>query len=133
MRNSSKSACAMAVAIILAMSHAHAIPPPPVADFEASLTNGVAPFEVTFTDLSSGVIINRFWDFGDNDTTNTLATTLDHIYDIAGTYTVQLTVTGPSGVSTLTQTDLITVIPEPSTLVLVGIGLLGATVMRRRS
>jgi PKD repeat protein len=134
MRKIIKQVFAITVAIIVSTLHAHALLLPPVADFTASPTNGFAPFAVTFTDLSTGPINNRFWDFGDSNTTNVSTTVLIHTYEIPGTYSIELTVTGPGGVSSYTQTDMIAVIPEPSTLVLVGIGLLGAmSILRPRA
>jgi len=82
---------------------------PTEASFTASPTNGFAPLTVTFTDTSSGTITNRFWDFGDATTTNTLATTVNHTYETNCTYTVQLIVSGPIGVSTNSQVDYIIV------------------------
>jgi autotransporter-associated beta strand protein len=88
----------------------------PVAEFTASSTNGAAPTAVTFTDASSGTINNRFWVFGDGTTTNTTSTTLDHIYAVAGTNTVSLTVSGPVGTNTQTRTGYIVVV-HPAHLV----------------
>jgi len=76
---------------------------PPVAAFTAAPTTGTVPLAVTFTDNSTGTITNRFWDFGDGTTTNTLATNVQHVYTLAGTDTVQLIVSGPGAVSTNTQ------------------------------
>jgi len=83
--------------------------PAPSASFTASPTNGFAPLTVTFTDTSSGTITDRFWDFGDATTTNTTLTTLNHTYNTNGSYTVQLIVSGPGGVSTNVQSASIVV------------------------
>ena len=83
---------------------------PPVADFSGTPTNGPTPLVVTFTDSSTGTITNRFWDFGDNNTTNTIATSLTHRYMIGGSNTVSLTVFGPLGSSNLTRTAYIVAI-----------------------
>src|SRR6059036_3725166 len=69
----------------------------PVASFVGTPTNGLKPLAVTFTDNSTGTITNRLWNFGDGATSNTVATTIAHIYSTAGTNTVTLTVTGPVG------------------------------------
>jgi polygalacturonase len=80
---------------------------PPVANFTASPTNGTAPLVVTFTDASTGSITNRFWDFGDGNTTDfAAATNPPHTY-APGVYNVTLTVSGPGGDSSLIQTNLI--------------------------
>jgi PKD repeat protein len=77
------------------------------ASFYATPTNGGAPLTVTFTDSSTGVLTNRFWSFGDGVTTNTTTTSLLHTYQFPGTNTVRLIVSGASGLSTNTQTNLI--------------------------
>jgi autotransporter-associated beta strand protein len=82
---------------------------PPVAGFSASPTNGVAPLAVNFTDASTGTITNWFWSFGDGGATNTTATSLSYIYTNAGLYSVSLTVSGPYGMNTTTQPNLISV------------------------
>jgi PKD repeat protein len=64
---------------------------------------------VSFTDQSTGNITNRFWDFGDGSSTNTVTTDLTHSYVDAGSYAITLTVSGPFGVSTLKRTDYIVV------------------------
>src|SRR5215471_18925323 len=76
--------------------------PPPVANFSASPSSGQAPLAVTFTDSSSGGITTRMWNFGDGTSGTTQSPT--HTYSTPGTYTVQLTVTGPNGSTTTTGT-----------------------------
>jgi PKD repeat protein len=82
---------------------------PPSADFTLSPSSGTAPLTVTFTDTSTGDITNRFWSFGDGNTTNTALTSVQHTYTTAGSRTVQLVVSGPGGASTNVQTDCISV------------------------
>jgi PKD repeat protein len=81
--------------------------PAPVAGFSGSPTNGVAPLTVNFVDSSTGTITNRLWAFGDGVTTN--ATNPSHTYVSGGSYSVTLTVFGPGGLNTLTQTNYILV------------------------
>lgn len=81
----------------------------PTAGFTATPTNGWPGVTVTFSDVSTGEITNRYWDFGDGTTTNTALTSLQHSYAETGTYTVALTVSSSLGTNTSTQTDLITV------------------------
>jgi alpha-tubulin suppressor-like RCC1 family protein len=80
--------------------------PPTVAAFIGSPTSGWAPLTVTFTDISCGSITNRFWDFGDGNTTNTTGTSLQHTYS-AGIYSVSLTVSGLAGSDTNTKSNYI--------------------------
>lgn len=91
------------------------LPVAPVAAFSASPVSGTAPLAVTFTDTSTGSITNRLWNFGDGITTNTAAAGVAHTYTAAGTYTVQLAVSGPSGSDTDVQTGLISVTAPVST------------------
>ncbi len=85
----------------------------PVASFTAAPVTGRAPLTVTFTDTSTGTITNRFWNFGNGVTTNTLSTSVTNTYSLAGTNTVTLIVSGPVGVSTSMQPNLISVIVYP--------------------
>jgi PKD repeat protein len=87
--------------------------PPPVASFSASPTFGQAPLIVTFTDSSTGTISNRFWNFGNGQTTNVTAKTVNHSYNSNGTNTVTLIVRGPTGVSTSIIPNYIEVSPAP--------------------
>jgi PKD repeat protein len=80
---------------------------PPVADFAASASSGFAPLSVTFTDQSSGEIESWQWDFGDGGTST--AAQAVWTYQLPGTYSVSLTVTGPGGSDTLTKHQLISV------------------------
>jgi PKD repeat protein len=83
----------------------------PISAFSAAPTNGVGPLLVSFKDNSTGTITNNLWDFGDGSTTNfTAPTDLAHLYSTGGVYTVKLIASGPAGVSTNTQTDLISVL-----------------------
>ena len=79
----------------------------PAVNFTVNLTNGEAPFTVQFTDLSTGNITGRYWDFGDNTTSFNLNPV--HTYVTAGTYTVNLTVSNIYGSNSSLKTDYITV------------------------
>jgi alpha-L-arabinofuranosidase len=92
------------------------LPPPPVAGFSASPTNGVAPLAVTFANTSTGSITSGFWNFGDGNTTNTTDTSLSYTYSTGGTYTVSLTMSGPGGSNTSTRSNYIVVL-NPAQLV----------------
>ncbi len=86
--------------------------PPPVADFTASPTSGVAPLTVQFTNLSKGEITSYHWDFGDGVT----STERDprHTYQNPGSYTVSLTARGPGGEDTERKPDFIRVSAVPA-------------------
>ncbi len=79
----------------------------PVADFSGTPTSGNMPLTVDFTDASTGAITSRLWEFGDG-ATSTLRDP-SHEYTAAGTYTVNLTVTGPGGDNMLSRSGYITV------------------------
>jgi len=83
-------------------------PVPLVSQPQASATLGVAPFQVSFTDLSSGQPTGWEWTFGDGGTSTQRNPV--HTYTVPGTYTVSLTVTRNGETDTRTMTGLITVI-----------------------
>ncbi|MEN6341317.1 MAG: PKD domain-containing protein, partial [Methanospirillum sp.] len=85
---------------------------PPVANFSASVTSGVAPLYVRFTDASTDYPTNWSWEFGDGATSPLQNPT--HTYLAGGTYTVNLTATNPGGSGTVSKTGLITVTAAPS-------------------
>jgi len=99
----------------------------PLADFDATPTNGVSPLVVSFADNSTGTITNRFWTFGDGATTNTTSSTVSHTYMSPGTNTVTLLVSGPFGTSTQTRTNYITIVNP--LLLISGIQLSGSDVV----
>jgi uncharacterized repeat protein (TIGR01451 family) len=83
--------------------------PIPIPVFSASPQLGGAPLAVTFNDTSSGIISNRFWTFGDGNTTNTTQTSFVFTYTSPGTNTVSLTVSSPYGTNTSTRVAYVTV------------------------
>ncbi len=89
-----------------------AAPIAPVAAFSATPRSGTAPLTVTFTDSSTGTsITNRRWDFGDGNISNYVAATNpSHRYSSAGTYSVNLTVTGTGGSDSEIKSNYISVI-----------------------
>jgi len=85
----------------------------PDARFGADVRAGLAPLTVQFTDLSTGAVTARTWDFGDGTTGTGSAP--QHVYATPGTYTVGLTAQGPYGSDVETLVDAIVVIdPVPS-------------------
>jgi len=78
----------------------------PTAAFTASPTRGPVPLSVQFTDRSSGQFDRWQWDFGDGHTSPDQNP--QHTYEVVGSYTVSLTVSGPAGSATETKADLVT-------------------------
>ena len=85
--------------------------PAPVAAFFGTPLTGTSPHTVNFTDLSANAVTSWAWSFGDATTSSLENPT--HSYSTPGTYTVGLTVTGPGGVSTHTETDYVVVLEPP--------------------
>jgi len=84
----------------------------PIADFSGTPTSGTQPLTVAFTDLSGGGPSTSWaWTFGDGGTSS--LQNPSHIYTVAASYEVSLTVTGPGGASTLTRTGYIEVVELP--------------------
>ncbi|MFP4471830.1 MAG: FISUMP domain-containing protein [Bacteroidales bacterium] len=79
----------------------------PVSDFSAIPVSGDAPLTVSFSDLSANNPAAWQWNFGDGNTST--QQNPEHIYQNAGSYTVQLTVTNSYGSDTEIKADYITV------------------------
>jgi gliding motility-associated-like protein len=95
----------------------------PIADFLAD--DVCFPADVVFTDQSSvasGSITNWSWDFGDNSISSQPSPT--HNYAIAGTFTVELTITTDINCTASYQTD-VSVFPKPEADYSVTPGCLG--------
>jgi PKD repeat protein len=73
----------------------------PDAAFDAKQTTGKAPFNVSFTDKSTGTVFMRTWDFGDGGDISTDQNPT-HSYAAAGKYNVTLEVMG-MGSDTITK------------------------------
>lgn len=85
-------------------------PSAPTAKISASTTSGTAPFEVTFTDVSTGEITSRKWEFHNGQTSSSNQATFR--FTQAGSFTERLTVQGPGGSSTTTISIRVTN-PQP--------------------
>ena len=84
---------------------------PPSVSFTIAATSGQAPFTVQFTDTSTGSPYLWIWDFGDGGTSSDQNAT--HTYLAAGTYSVNLTATGPGGIASKRQSNAVTVTAAP--------------------
>jgi tripartite motif-containing protein 71 len=85
----------------------------PTAAFSASPTSGLKSLAVLFADRSipgSAPITNWFWEFGDGTTSSQQSPA--HIFSVAGTYGVTLTVTTAIGTSQDAKPGLVVVV-EP--------------------
>ncbi|MCL4762652.1 MAG: S-layer homology domain-containing protein, partial [Burkholderiales bacterium] len=91
----------------------------PVASFTATPVSGTAPLAVSFTSTSTGSIASYAWTFGDG--TSSTAQNPAKTYSTSGSFTVSLTVTGPGGSHTATQTGYVNVSSAPATLQNVGL------------
>lgn len=89
----------------------------PKADFSASVTAGVAPLDVSFTDLSTQLPTDWSWEFGDGSSSPDQHPI--HQYTTPGDYTVSLTVTNPNGSHTRVLPKLISVTEAESVLTLI--------------
>ncbi|HTY15447.1 MAG TPA: PEGA domain-containing protein, partial [Methanoregulaceae archaeon] len=89
------------------------IPPaPPVANFTADPTSGQAPLMVQFTDESTGIVTGWAWDFNNDGHIDSTAQDPMYTYHLPGTYSVNLTVTGPGGSNSKVSSEFISVSPS---------------------
>jgi PKD repeat protein len=88
-------------------------PKKPIASFDL-IPSGCSPWSITpnntslYTDTPGTTYM---WDFGDGGASTSKNPT--YTYFTAGTYTVKLTVSGPGGISTYMQTQLVNAYPSP--------------------
>jgi PKD repeat protein len=87
-------------------------PAPPVANFNADPTSGAAPLMVQFTDESTGVVTGWAWDFNNDGHIDSTIQNPSHTYQDPGTYSVNLTVTGPGGRDSKVLDEYISVSPS---------------------
>jgi PKD repeat protein len=81
----------------------------PVSDFSGTPTSGVVPLNVVFTDASQNTPDTWLWDFGDGYT-STLQNPA-HLYNVTGTYDVNLTTTNVMGSNSMVKSGYVTVTP----------------------
>lgn len=87
--------------------------PLPAADFTGTPLSGNAPMEVEFTDMTTGAVTSRLWDFGDGTTAwENTTPVISHAYPLPGVYTVSLTTGNDAGQATTTKEDYIQVNPS---------------------
>lgn len=82
---------------------------PPIAEFAANVTSGIAPLTVLFIDAGNGgTPTSWFWDFGDGINSKH-AMNATHTFTSPGTYNVSLTVTNSAGSNSATRPGHVTV------------------------
>ncbi len=91
--------------------HTEPTPLPPIAAFTATITSGVLPLTVQFTDASANTPTAWVWSFGDGD--ESVVQNPMHTYQSTGIYNVSLTVTNAAGTNTKTIDGYITVFDAP--------------------
>ena len=79
----------------------------PVAIFSGTPRSGPKPLTVVFRNESTGVVSSYAWNFGDGGTSNSPSPS--HQYTTVGSYSVNLTVTGPGGSDFENKPNYITV------------------------
>ncbi len=87
---------------------------PPTANFDAAPRTGQPPLTVRMHNTSQGNIASCVWNYGDGNSGNSCSEYHEHIYARAGTYSINLTVTGPGGTNNRTQNAHITVSAPPN-------------------
>jgi PKD repeat protein len=83
----------------------------PRASFTGTPLNGDAPLDVQFTSIVTGSVTSYSWIFGDGGV-STLSNP-SHTYNSAGSFGVELTVTGPGGTFSISQDAYVMVNPAP--------------------
>ncbi len=87
---------------------------PPTAGFNASQTNGCAPFTVQLNNTSSVNAVSFNWQLPGGAPASSTNQNPTVVYNTPGVYTVILTVSNSAGTSTASQIDYITVGTTPS-------------------
>jgi len=103
----------------------------PVAAFSADDTTVCTVTTVTFTDASTNTPTNWSWDFGDGNTS--ILQNPTHIFNITGSYTVNLTANNTYGADTESKVNYIVVsacpIPAPSAYTCTFTNMTGVTIL----
>ena len=99
----------------MTFTRAATVAAPTISSVVAAVTNGFSPFQVVFSDTTSGTITSYVWNFGNGTIiTNTTGASVNNTYTTSGKYTVTLTVYGPGGSSTQTLGSYVVAAPAPS-------------------
>ena len=79
------------------------------ANFSSSVISGTVPLEVSFNDISSGLVRNRNWYFGDGATST--STSPSHTYSLPGVYTTTLAIRNKDHANSKSVTIVVNDIP----------------------
>ena len=79
------------------------------ANFSSSVISGTVPLEVSFNDISSGLVRNRNWYFGDGATST--STSPSHTYNLPGVYTTTLAIRNKDHANSKSVTIVVNDIP----------------------
>ncbi|MBC8486916.1 MAG: choice-of-anchor D domain-containing protein [Bacteroidetes bacterium] len=79
-----------------------------IADFVADTTFGHVPFDVHFTDLTTGNVTSWEWDFDNDGTIDSYQQNPTYTYNLMGTYTVMLIASDGTVTDTAIKADYIT-------------------------
>jgi len=93
--------------------HYKILTPAPSANFDAWPQSGTAPFTSAMHIVDTSNITSCSWNYGDGQTGTSCASSHNHTYNNAGTFTVSLTVSGTGGSDSMTRTNYITVSANP--------------------
>jgi hypothetical protein len=85
-------------------------PIPPVADFSAAPTTGVAPLEVFFDNQSTGNVIGWSWDFDNDDIEDSKQKSPKYSFSDPGVYSVRLVAYGSDTIDSIIRDDYIMVL-----------------------
>jgi PKD repeat protein len=83
------------------------------ANFSASDTEVCEGDEVSYTDYSSGVVTDWYWEFEGGTPATSTEQSPTVMYAVGGTYDVSLTVTGEEGSNSMTKSDYINTMLMP--------------------
>jgi len=97
--------------------------PPPVASFEIFGGIGELPLTPQIVNLSSGVISEQLWDFGDGTFSSTSSP--EKTYSEPGSFSISLTVEGPGGENTFTINNAISGSVPPNVIEIADIAAFG--------
>jgi PKD repeat protein len=79
------------------------------AQFTADITEGIAPFKVSFSDKSIGVPTNWEWDFNNDGIVDATTKNPSYTFTVPGVYTVSFTASKKGSSNTISKTSYIVV------------------------